>query len=70
MNDNQDKYDDLTNIIDTLTTLIDETENNYYMNVLKDILDEAIEDREEIEEDLREEQCQEFDQEIIDYENK
>ena len=70
MNDIQDKYDDLKNIVDSLDTLIDEIDNNYYRNVLKDIRDEAIEDLEEVEEDLREEQINETKQQDCYYENK
>ena len=56
---NQDKYDQLTEIIDKLDVLVDDLDETYfkdYISDLKEIKYQAENDREEIEEDLIKEQ--------------
>lgn len=55
MNDKQEKYDELDNIVSTLDTLIDEIENEHYIEMLREIKFEAEEELEEVQEDLRQE---------------
>lgn len=55
MNDKQEKYDELDNIISTLDVLIDEIENEHFIEMLREIKFEAEEELEEVQEDLRQE---------------
>ena len=55
MNDKQEKYDELDNIVSTLDVLIGEIENEHYIEMLREIKFEAEEEMEVVEEDLRKE---------------
>lgn len=56
MNDTQEKYDELENIISSLDILIDEITDEYFKGSLRDLKYEAEEEMEKLEEILREEQ--------------
>ena len=55
MNDKQEKYDELDNIVSTLDVLIGELEDEHYIEMLREIKFEAEEEMEGIQEDLRKE---------------
>ena len=55
MNDKQEKYDELDNIVSTLDTLIDEIEDEHYIEMLREIKFEAEEEMAEVQEALRQE---------------
>ena len=55
MNDTQEKYDELDNIVSTLDVLIDEVTDEYFKESLRGLKFEAEEQMEELEEDLRKE---------------
>lgn len=50
--DNQDKYDELYNIIETLDTLLDDVTDKNYIDALNEIKFEAQNDLEEVEKQL------------------
>jgi len=68
MNNTQEKYDELYNIISTLNVLLDEITDDYYKNTLMETKFEAEKEMEELEEILRNEQYAEYEQAILEYE--
>ena len=68
MNNAQEKYDELYNIISTLNVLIDEITDDYYKSTLMETKFEAEKEIEEVEEILRNEQREEYEQAILEYE--
>lgn len=68
MNNTQEKYDELENIVSTLDVLIDEIEDEYFKGSLRELKFEAEEQIEALDEDLRNEQYLEYEQANIEYE--
>ena len=54
IDEKQNKYDELDNIVRTLDVLIDETADKYYIDILNDIKFEAQNELEEVQEELSE----------------
>lgn len=54
--ENQDKYDELENIVNTIDLLIDEISDKYYIDYLNEIKFEAQNELDEVSEQLEEEQ--------------
>lgn len=54
MNNNQDRYDELDNIVRTLEVLISETDDKYFNDAFRELIYEAQEEMKELEEILRE----------------
>ena len=50
----ENRYEELENIIDTLVSLRNETEDTYYKGRLQDIIEEATTEQEELEKALKE----------------
>ena len=55
MNDNQERYDELDNIISSLDVLIDEIGDEHYIEMFREIKFEAQEELETVQEALRKE---------------
>ena len=68
MNNTQEKYDELYNIISTLNVLLDEITDDYYRSTLMETKFEAEKEMEELEEILRNEQREEYEQANLEYE--
>ena len=66
--ENQEKYDELDNIISTIDVLIDEISDKYYIDCLNEIKFEAQNELTEVEEQLKEEQEREYIQMESEYE--
>lgn len=64
----QQKYDELTEIIDTLDNLIDNITDNDYIEQLRETKYQAENEKEKIEPDLLKEQWQEENQREYEYE--
>lgn len=64
----QDRYDELTEIIDTLDSLIDSITDKDYIEQLRETKYQAENERDEIEPDLLKEQWQEENQREYEYE--
>lgn len=58
--DKEEKYNELSNIVDTLDSLINDVSDDYYSNALEEIKFEAQRELEEVEEELQEEQDEEL----------
>lgn len=54
MDDNQDRYDELDNIVRTLEVLIIETKDKYYNDAFRELIFEAQDEMEELEKILQE----------------
>ena len=65
--DYQDRYDELDNIVRTLDILIDETTDEYYINIFNEIKCEAQDELEEVDEKLQAEQDMENKQQEREY---
>lgn len=65
---NQDRYDELDNIVSSLNILIDEITDKDYVDMLNEIKYQAQDELEELEEILQAEQWQEFQQTNNDFE--
>jgi len=65
---NQDRYDELDNIVSSLNILIDEITDKDYIDMLNEIKYQAQDELEELEEILQEEQWQEERQMNYDFE--
>lgn len=59
MSNNQEKYDELDNIIRTIDSLVNDIADKYYIDVLNSIKYEAQTDMKEIGEELQEEYSKE-----------
>lgn len=68
MNNNQDKYDELENIIDTLKMIVKETTDEHYKQVFKDIIDEVANDMDKIADELMQEHYMEYINSVFEYE--
>ena len=53
---NQDRYDELDNIVTTIDNLVDEITNKYYIDMLNQLKFEAQDELEEVSERLYEEE--------------
>ena len=53
---NQERYDELDNIVSSIDMLVDDIKDKYYIDVLNEIKFEAQNELEEIEEELQKEQ--------------
>lgn len=67
MNNWQERFDDLDNIVRTLDVLIDEVKDKYYFDALNEIRCEAQNDLEKAEEELTKEQEEENDEQEKQY---
>lgn len=56
---NQDRYDELDNIVTTLGNLVDDITDKYYIDMLNELRFEAQDELEEVEERLYEEEQEE-----------
>ena len=65
---NQDRYDELDNIVSSLNILIDEIRDKDYVDMLNEIKYQAQDELEELEEILQAEQWQEMQQMNNDFE--
>lgn len=53
--DNQERYDELDNIVSSIDRLVDDISDKYYIDMLNELKFEAQNELEEIEEELQEE---------------
>lgn len=67
INDIQDRFDELDNIVRTLDILVDDINDKYYIDLINDIKYEAENELEEVAEKLEEEQRREEMQQDKDY---
>lgn len=67
INDIQDRFDELDNIVRTLDILVDNINDKYYIDLINDIKFEAENELEEVAEKLQEEQRREERQQEKDY---
>ena len=67
INDIQDRFDELDNIVRTLDILVDDINDKYYIDLINDIKFEAENELEEVAEKLEEEQRREERQQEKDY---
>ena len=67
INDIQDRFDELDNIVRTLDILVDDINDKYYIDLINDIKFEAENELEEVAEKLQEEQRREERQQEKDY---
>ena len=56
---NQDRYDELDNIVTTISNLVDEITDKYYIDMLNQLRFEAQDELEEVEERLYQEEQEE-----------
>ena len=68
INDIQDRFDELDNIVRTLDILVDDINDKYYIDLINDIKYEAENELEEVSEKLEEEQRREEMQMDYEYE--
>lgn len=68
MNANQEKYDELENIIDTLRVLLKDVNDSYYKKAIEELIDEAVKELDEVSDELTQEHYEEFINEILEYE--
>lgn len=68
INDIQDRFDELDNIVRTLDILVDDINDKYYIDLINDIKYEAENELEEVAEKLEEEQRREEMQMNYEYE--
>ena len=67
INDIQDRFDELDNIVRTLDILVDDINDKYYIDLINDIKFEAENELEEVAEKLQKEQRREERQQEKDY---